>query len=132
MNSLIRMEDVAALLAESYGISGELLRLPGENFNVLASTGEGKRFVLKLAGEEQTSECLELEHQVVQLRSCYLYKNAGTSIDCITLIIGLHIQAVEFHIVSIQQGIIIQRIHLVQDRHVEFGKDLGAKAVTGI
>lgn len=66
MNSLIRMEDVAALLAESYGISGDLSRLPGESVNYLVSTADGERFVFKHANEELTSEDLELEHQVVE------------------------------------------------------------------
>lgn len=61
----VRMEDVAALLAESYDISGELSRLPGENFNVLVSTASDERFVFKLAGEDQTSDFLELERHAV-------------------------------------------------------------------
>ncbi|MFC2082513.1 aminotransferase class III-fold pyridoxal phosphate-dependent enzyme [Candidatus Bipolaricaulota bacterium] len=62
----LRVEDIAALLAESYGVSGDLSRLPGENVNYLVSTPANERFVFKLSGEEQTSDFLELEHQAVE------------------------------------------------------------------
>jgi 4-aminobutyrate aminotransferase-like enzyme/Ser/Thr protein kinase RdoA (MazF antagonist) len=67
MINSIRMENIAALLADSYGISGELSRLPGENFNVLVSAANDDRYVFKLAGRDQTSEDLELENQVVEI-----------------------------------------------------------------
>lgn len=62
----LRVENIAALLAESYGVSGDLSRLPGENVNYLVSTPANERFVFKLSGEEQTSGFLELEHQAVE------------------------------------------------------------------
>ncbi len=62
----IRMSDIATLLAESYGISGTLSRLPGETTNYLVSTTDHERFVLKLAGEEQTTDFLELEHRAIE------------------------------------------------------------------
>jgi len=62
----IKINDVAALLADSYGICGNLSRLPGENINYLVTTAADERFVFKLAGEAQTSAFLELEHRAVE------------------------------------------------------------------
>ena len=47
----VKINDVAALLADSYGICGNLARLPGENINYLVTTDDDEWFVFKLAGE---------------------------------------------------------------------------------
>ncbi len=60
------IESVRALLAEAYGIEGDLVRLPGENENYAVAAKSGERFVLKLADPALGSEELELEHQAVE------------------------------------------------------------------
>jgi Ser/Thr protein kinase RdoA (MazF antagonist) len=60
------IDDVASLLAASYGVSGDLTRLPGENDNYLVATKDGERFVLKLAAEKRARVFFELVHQVVE------------------------------------------------------------------
>ena len=62
----VKINDVAAMLADSYGICGDLARLPGENATYLVTTDDDERFVFKLAGEAQTSAFLELEHRAVE------------------------------------------------------------------
>ncbi len=60
------LDAVRELLSGSYGIEGELKRLPGENENYAVSARDGGRFVLKLADSELRSDELELEHQAVE------------------------------------------------------------------
>ncbi|MGB2984194.1 MAG: phosphotransferase, partial [Candidatus Bipolaricaulia bacterium] len=62
----LSIDDVASLLAASYGIAGDLTRLPGENDNYLVASKDGERFVLKLAGEDRMRVFFELEHQVIE------------------------------------------------------------------
>ena len=54
------------LLREAYALEGTLTPLAGENRNFLVETGEGRRFVLKIAGDDRTPEILALEHAVVE------------------------------------------------------------------
>ena len=63
---LARPREVSEFLSESFGISGELARLSGENPNFLVSTQDGPRFVLKLSGDAQTSDFLDLEYRAVE------------------------------------------------------------------
>jgi len=56
-----------ALLEGAYGLTGTLERLPGENENYRVDTPDGRRFVLKIAGSDQTAAAIELETQVVEL-----------------------------------------------------------------
>ncbi|ANM29435.1 hypothetical protein ABI59_07300 [Acidobacteria bacterium Mor1] len=60
------LDAVRELLSGSYGVDGELKRLPGENENYSVTAGEGGRYVLKLADAGLRSDELELEHQAVE------------------------------------------------------------------
>jgi 4-aminobutyrate aminotransferase-like enzyme/Ser/Thr protein kinase RdoA (MazF antagonist) len=60
------INQIAELCASEYGLSGDITRLPGENENYQISTADGQRYVLKLAGEDHSSEMLELEYQVIE------------------------------------------------------------------
>ena len=62
MNETTEGSTVEALLAEEYGIVGTLSRLSGENDNFLVVEPTGRRHVLKLCGDEQTPEVIQLEH----------------------------------------------------------------------
>ncbi len=57
---------VAELLAREYGLHGEVARLAGENENYRITTGDGHRYVLKLADESLSSAEIELEHRAVE------------------------------------------------------------------
>jgi 4-aminobutyrate aminotransferase-like enzyme/Ser/Thr protein kinase RdoA (MazF antagonist) len=54
-----------ALCEEAYGLSGRLERLPGENLNFLLDEN-GRRCILKLAGDELPGEVVELEHRMIE------------------------------------------------------------------
>jgi len=54
------------LLREAYSLEGTLRPLAGENRNFLVETSDGRRFVLKIAGEDRTTAILSLEHAVVE------------------------------------------------------------------
>ncbi len=51
------------LLASEYGLEGEVSPLSGHNSNFLITVADGRRFVLKLAGENATRDVLDLERQ---------------------------------------------------------------------
>jgi 4-aminobutyrate aminotransferase-like enzyme/Ser/Thr protein kinase RdoA (MazF antagonist) len=53
---------IAGLLADAYGVSGDLTPLAGHGENYLITQADGSRLVLKLCDEAQTSEFLALEH----------------------------------------------------------------------
>lgn len=56
---------VAAFLRETYGLQASTLRrLPGENDNVLVTTPEAERYVLKILAPDATPEALALEQAV--------------------------------------------------------------------
>lgn len=54
------------LLRREYGLQGALSRLPGENENYLLTAQDGRRFVLKITGEEFGAEFLAFEDSVVE------------------------------------------------------------------
>ncbi|MEM9594155.1 MAG: aminotransferase class III-fold pyridoxal phosphate-dependent enzyme [Acidobacteriota bacterium] len=58
-----------ALLDNGYGLAGALSRLPGENLNYRLDAADGRRFVLKLAGEDQDEAFLTFERSVVDVLS---------------------------------------------------------------
>jgi 4-aminobutyrate aminotransferase-like enzyme/aminoglycoside phosphotransferase (APT) family kinase protein len=60
------MEQLDALLAAEYGLTGTLTRLPGENRNFLLQTASHERYVLKLVGNDVSSLVLDLEHQAME------------------------------------------------------------------
>ena len=60
------IEAVSALLAVEYDINGQVSRLAGENENYLVETDQGRRFVLKLADDDLTTDLIELEHAAVE------------------------------------------------------------------
>ena len=49
------------VLAENYGIAGELQRLPGENLNFKVTTDEGAHFVLKVVDEHMPPAVADME-----------------------------------------------------------------------
>ncbi len=57
---------ITEFLAHEYNLTGEISRLPGENFNYLIQSGDGNRYVLKLAGDDVTLEMIDLEYQAVE------------------------------------------------------------------
>ena len=59
-------EQIHLLLGDEYDLTGEILRLPGENRNFQIDTPNGERFILKIAGENLFDEILELEHRIVE------------------------------------------------------------------
>ncbi|MCH7974988.1 MAG: aminotransferase class III-fold pyridoxal phosphate-dependent enzyme [Bacteroidetes bacterium] len=60
------MNDAAALCAEAYGLTGRFTELGGHNQNLLLETPEGVQYVLKLAGPEDSSELIDLEHAMAE------------------------------------------------------------------
>jgi Ser/Thr protein kinase RdoA (MazF antagonist) len=62
---------VLECLAGSYGISGSLARLSGENLNYLLSTGEGQRCVVKIVDDEIPPEVVKMEFEAQE------YANSG-------------------------------------------------------
>ena len=56
------MNDASALCAEAYGVTGRFTELGGHNENLLLETPEGIQYVLKLAGPEESSDLIDLEH----------------------------------------------------------------------
>jgi len=58
--------DAAALCAEAYGLSGRFTELGGHNENLLLETPDGVRYVLKLAGKEEPSALIDLEHAMAE------------------------------------------------------------------
>jgi len=59
-------EAARALLREAYALEGALTPLAGENRNFLVEIPDGRRFVLKIAAEDRTTDILALEHAVVE------------------------------------------------------------------
>lgn len=57
---------VAAFLSTAYGLDATVSRLAGENDNYLVTAADGMRYVLKLAGEGERRETIELEQQAVE------------------------------------------------------------------
>ena len=57
---------VRELLSCLYGLTGTLTRLPSENVNYAVATGDGRRFVLKLADADYPSAMVDLEHVAVE------------------------------------------------------------------
>ncbi len=60
------VEHIAELCAREYDLTGRISRLPGENYNYQIVTEDDQAYVLKLAGDDLSSEMLELEHLVVE------------------------------------------------------------------
>jgi Ser/Thr protein kinase RdoA (MazF antagonist) len=60
---------VLECLAGSYGISGSLERLSGENLNYLLSTEEGQRYVVKIVDAEIPPEVVEMEFEAQRYAS---------------------------------------------------------------
>jgi len=76
MNEQTR-ELVAALLDSEYGLtSNSISNLPGENDNFLITTEDGRKVVLKFAGDGQDRDSFRLEHLAVELAD-----EAGTGLD---------------------------------------------------
>ena len=57
---------VLKCLADSYGISGSLERLSGENLNYLLSTLDGERFVVKIVDDDMPPEVVEMEFDALE------------------------------------------------------------------
>jgi 4-aminobutyrate aminotransferase-like enzyme/Ser/Thr protein kinase RdoA (MazF antagonist) len=57
---------VAAICESEYGLRGHISRLGGENDNYLISAADGKRYVLKTAGDQVPSDLLDLEHRAIE------------------------------------------------------------------
>ena len=57
---------VLECLLRNYGLGGTLQRLPGENLNLLVTTGRSRRFVLKIVGPDMPEEVVEMECAVVR------------------------------------------------------------------
>ena len=53
-------------LADNYGISGSLKRLPGENLNFLLTTAKGERFVAKIVDDDMPPEVVEMEFEAIE------------------------------------------------------------------
>ncbi|MCJ7569827.1 MAG: aminotransferase class III-fold pyridoxal phosphate-dependent enzyme [Anaerolineales bacterium] len=70
------VEHIAELCAREYDVTGRISRLPGENYNYRIVAEDDQAYVLKLAGDELSSEMLELEHLVVE----HVYA-AGIGVD---------------------------------------------------
>jgi len=58
--------EIAVLLREAYGLQGELTALGGENDNYRVDVAGGRRFVLKVAANEITTELVEAEALAVE------------------------------------------------------------------
>lgn len=54
------------LLAAEYGLSGTLVRLPGENTNFMVTTSGEERYVLKIAPPERDSGVIDMEYRAVR------------------------------------------------------------------
>ena len=59
-------EIVRRVVSESYGIDGVLTRLPGENLNFLVETQNGRKWVAKIAGKDQGTKFVEMEHAALR------------------------------------------------------------------
>jgi len=53
-------------LVSDYGISGDLVRLPGENMNFLSCDSSGVKRVVKVAAEDQSPAFVEMEFRVLR------------------------------------------------------------------
>ncbi|TFH33231.1 MAG: aminotransferase class III-fold pyridoxal phosphate-dependent enzyme, partial [Anaerolineales bacterium] len=62
----LSLEQVAALLHNEYNLGGTLTRLPGENENYQIDPRPGESYILKFAGENVSSQMLEMEHRIVE------------------------------------------------------------------
>jgi 4-aminobutyrate aminotransferase-like enzyme/Ser/Thr protein kinase RdoA (MazF antagonist) len=57
---------IGEFLDRVYGLAGTLTRLPGESENYLATTPDGSRYILKLAGPDKPPDVLTLEHALTE------------------------------------------------------------------
>jgi 4-aminobutyrate aminotransferase-like enzyme/Ser/Thr protein kinase RdoA (MazF antagonist) len=69
-------DQITKFLGHEYNLTGEISRLPGENFNIQIQTDDGQNYVLKLADENLSQELIELEYLAVE----HLY-NSGVEVD---------------------------------------------------
>ena len=53
-------------LGDHYGIAGSLSRLPGENINYLVTVDDGRRYVLKIVGDDMPPEVVEMEYAAME------------------------------------------------------------------
>jgi len=60
------IDQVTDLCANEYGLTGRIIELAGENDNYQITADDGRRYVLKFAGDEFSSEQLELEHLAIE------------------------------------------------------------------
>ncbi len=51
---------------KAYGLSVSAARLPGENLNFLLEGEDGRRYVLKVAGEGLPDQVIDLEHRMIE------------------------------------------------------------------
>jgi len=58
--------DIMQCLCDNYGIEGSLSRLSGENINYLVTVDEERRYVLKIVGEDVSSEVLAMEYAAIE------------------------------------------------------------------
>ena len=66
MNDSRLLQSVTECLAVSYGIEGELSRLPGENLNFLVVTARGDKFVSKIVDEHMPPDVVEMEFAAIE------------------------------------------------------------------
>ncbi len=59
-------------LVENYNITGQLSRLPGENFNYLVVTQTDEKYVVKLAAEDQSESFVQMEYLALQQAAQFL------------------------------------------------------------
>jgi 4-aminobutyrate aminotransferase-like enzyme/Ser/Thr protein kinase RdoA (MazF antagonist) len=60
------IDQVSALCASQYDLTGQISHLPGENDNFLIESTDGEKYALKLAGEDRSIALLELEHMAIE------------------------------------------------------------------